>query len=590
MDTRSSSPTSARGARARHRSTPVFADVVGLVPGEPTAPARTWRNDGKAQRVIVQQGTGQRRGRSSASRRSTTARSTRTVARLERGRLRRRPTAMRPSARSQRLVRTTAPWGVDGRDRPRPRRRGRPRSRRRWCRAASSPRASASVTSCSPRTAFDESHRFLTDGLGLGQSDWLEMELAPGIELEVRFYHCNARHHTLALARAPFELPQTLHHVMFETNDARRRRRRVRPGVGDRPRHPERARSSRQRRHVQLLRADARPASRSRSATAPRSSPTTGTTTAATTASARGATSRCGRHERESTRRRSTPTSRSSATDRSATRWRSCSPSSAAGRRARAVARAVPAAAGGALRPRGRSHPPVVRHRRRAAGDQRAGRGLRVAQRRRHDAAALRPDRRRPVGLAGVVDVQPAELEALLDAPGRALLGVDVRRGVEVTGVEQRDDHVVVTGADGTIAVGALRRRVRRRQQHGARRCSTSPVDRPRVLLRLAHRRRDPRRAARVRSDQPADLRPGAADDRGVGRARAGGAGSSCACPHESLDELQRRGAGVGAARAVGRAPRQRPPRTPRRLHVQRPLRRASGGPGGCSSPATPPT
>ena len=40
-----------------------------------------------------------------------------------------------------------------------------------------------------------------------------------GIELEVRFYHCNARHHTLALAKAPFDLPQRLHHVMFETND-----------------------------------------------------------------------------------------------------------------------------------------------------------------------------------------------------------------------------------------------------------------------------------------------------------------------------------------------------------------------------------
>jgi hypothetical protein len=35
----------------------------------------------------------------------------------------------------------------------------------------------------------------------------------------VRFFHCNARHHTLALARAPFELPQALHHVMFETQD-----------------------------------------------------------------------------------------------------------------------------------------------------------------------------------------------------------------------------------------------------------------------------------------------------------------------------------------------------------------------------------
>ena len=94
------------------------------------------------------------------------------------------------------------------------------------------------------------------------------MEIAPGIELEVRFFHCNARHHTLALARAPFDLPQTLHHVMFETNE--------RDDVGaafDRAwatdlADPERARPPRQRRDVQLLPADARPASRSRSATA----------------------------------------------------------------------------------------------------------------------------------------------------------------------------------------------------------------------------------------------------------------------------------------------------------------------------------
>jgi 2,3-dihydroxybiphenyl 1,2-dioxygenase len=67
-------------------------------------------------------------------------------------------------------------------------------------------------------TAFDESHAFVTDGLGMAQSDWLEMEIAEGIELEVRFYHCNPRHHTLALAKAPFELPQKLHHLMVETN------------------------------------------------------------------------------------------------------------------------------------------------------------------------------------------------------------------------------------------------------------------------------------------------------------------------------------------------------------------------------------
>jgi 2,3-dihydroxybiphenyl 1,2-dioxygenase len=67
-------------------------------------------------------------------------------------------------------------------------------------------------------TAFDESLRFV-EALGLVQSDWLEMEIAAGIELEVRFYHCNARHHSLALAKAPFELPQRLHHLMFETKE-----------------------------------------------------------------------------------------------------------------------------------------------------------------------------------------------------------------------------------------------------------------------------------------------------------------------------------------------------------------------------------
>lgn len=68
-------------------------------------------------------------------------------------------------------------------------------------------------------TAFDESDRFLIDGLGMARSDWLEMELAAGIELEVRFYHANPRHHSVALARAPFDLPQTLHHVMVELRE-----------------------------------------------------------------------------------------------------------------------------------------------------------------------------------------------------------------------------------------------------------------------------------------------------------------------------------------------------------------------------------
>jgi 2,3-dihydroxybiphenyl 1,2-dioxygenase len=68
-------------------------------------------------------------------------------------------------------------------------------------------------------TAFDASHRFVTEGLGLRQTDWVETEIAGGIELEIRFYHCNPRHHSMALARAPFDLPQRLHHLMVEVAD-----------------------------------------------------------------------------------------------------------------------------------------------------------------------------------------------------------------------------------------------------------------------------------------------------------------------------------------------------------------------------------
>ncbi|HEX6657895.1 MAG TPA: VOC family protein, partial [Ilumatobacter sp.] len=58
--------------------------------------------------------------------------------------------------------------------------------------------------------------RFVRDALGFTQSDWLETDLG-GVPLTVRFYHCNPRHHSLALGAAPFELPQKLHHVMVET-------------------------------------------------------------------------------------------------------------------------------------------------------------------------------------------------------------------------------------------------------------------------------------------------------------------------------------------------------------------------------------
>jgi 2,3-dihydroxybiphenyl 1,2-dioxygenase len=199
--------------------TPVLADVVGLVPGEPVAGALTWRDDDRAHRLILEPGPASDAvviGFEAAEAAAFDA----AVARLRScGAVVVEGTDENAERRRvDRLVRTTSPWGTDieivvG------------------LAAAATPFSSASVPggfltdgvgfghAVFATTAFDESVRFLTEGLGLRQSDWLETELAPWITLEVRFFHCNARHHTLALARAPFELPQALHHVMFEANE-----------------------------------------------------------------------------------------------------------------------------------------------------------------------------------------------------------------------------------------------------------------------------------------------------------------------------------------------------------------------------------
>jgi 2,3-dihydroxybiphenyl 1,2-dioxygenase len=199
--------------------TPFFGEIIGLVPG-PTAGdgSVTWRNDGRVHRIIVQPGPANDAvfiGFEAVDESAFDA-----VAR----RLRAAGHDVRDGTgddlkarRVERLARTTSPWGVLvelvlGLD------------------DASTPFASSSMPGgfltdgvgfghvVFATTAFAESHAFLTDGLGLAQSDWLEMEIAAGIELEVHFYHCNARHHTVAMAKAPFELPQKLHHVMVETN------------------------------------------------------------------------------------------------------------------------------------------------------------------------------------------------------------------------------------------------------------------------------------------------------------------------------------------------------------------------------------
>jgi 2,3-dihydroxybiphenyl 1,2-dioxygenase len=196
---------------------PVFAQVVGLLPGEPTAAgADTWRNDQRANRLFVQAGPTNDAIAIGFEAVDVVAFEA-TLGRLEQW----GATIVDDKGderRARRLARTTSPMGVDVEivlglaDAATP---------------YASPLAPGGFLTDGvgfghavfATTAFEHSHSFFTEGLGLAQSDWLETELAPGIDLEVRFYHCNGRHHTIALARAPFDLPQRLHHVMFELND-----------------------------------------------------------------------------------------------------------------------------------------------------------------------------------------------------------------------------------------------------------------------------------------------------------------------------------------------------------------------------------
>ncbi|MEY2469274.1 MAG: hypothetical protein QOF21_1972 [Actinomycetota bacterium] len=183
-----------------------LADVVGLIPGDDPG---TWRNDGKAQRVIVTEGPASDAtvvGFEAASPEAWAA----TVARLE--------DAGYPVTQVDQLASVDAPWGVRVEVT-----HGLPEADEPFV----SPLVSGGFVTDDKgfghvvfgTTAFDESHRFVTEGLGLHQTDWVETEIMAGIELEIRFYHCNPRHHSLALARAPFDLPQRLHHFMVEVAD-----------------------------------------------------------------------------------------------------------------------------------------------------------------------------------------------------------------------------------------------------------------------------------------------------------------------------------------------------------------------------------
>jgi len=64
---------------------------------------------------------------------------------------------------------------------------------------------------------FETSRQFLETGIGMERSDSLFLDLGD-ISLRGIFYHCNPRHHSLALGKAPMGPPSVhLNHFMIET-------------------------------------------------------------------------------------------------------------------------------------------------------------------------------------------------------------------------------------------------------------------------------------------------------------------------------------------------------------------------------------
>lgn len=193
-------------------------DIVGLVPGKPTATgATTWRNDDRVHRIIVEEGpandaafAGLEASSAEAFERAV-AKARAAGASVTDG-----TTAEAAARRVEALARVESPWGV-------------PFELVHGLAVAPEPFDSALVPGgfVTKDQGFghivfvvsdlDGADRFAREALGFAQSDWIETDLAPGLPLTVRFYHCNTRHHSLAIGAAPVELPQRLHHVMVET-------------------------------------------------------------------------------------------------------------------------------------------------------------------------------------------------------------------------------------------------------------------------------------------------------------------------------------------------------------------------------------
>jgi 2,3-dihydroxybiphenyl 1,2-dioxygenase len=61
---------------------------------------------------------------------------------------------------------------------------------------------------------MDAARRFYCERLGFRLSDIIHMQPSPQFGFDMEFFHCNPRHHTLALMPVP--MPRRLHHIMIQ--------------------------------------------------------------------------------------------------------------------------------------------------------------------------------------------------------------------------------------------------------------------------------------------------------------------------------------------------------------------------------------
>lgn len=197
-----------------------LGQVVGLMPGTPaTGTHSAWRADGKARRVWVEQAE-----RDDAAvigfEASDAAAYDRALSRLQRAGVvcQRLDTATKAARGVREGVSMATPWQV-------------PLELVLGLEDAATPFASPQfphgivtgeqgfghfVFVVGSREEYEASRRFVIDGLGLKLTDWLRLPMGPH-EMHVSFFHCNPRHHSLAIAFPPVpSVSQRLHHINFE--------------------------------------------------------------------------------------------------------------------------------------------------------------------------------------------------------------------------------------------------------------------------------------------------------------------------------------------------------------------------------------